>query len=30
VLTAQEELKVLVKVYRNLFNGEWYVEGEYD
>jgi hypothetical protein len=30
VLTAQEKLKVLVKVYRNLFNGEWYVEGEYD
>lgn len=30
VLTAQEEFKVLVKVYRNLFNGEWYVEGEYD
>jgi hypothetical protein len=30
VLTSQEELKVLVKVYRNLFNGEWYVEGEYD
>jgi hypothetical protein len=30
VLTAQEEHKVLVKVYRNLFNGEWYVEGEYD
>ena len=21
---------LLVKVYRNLFNGEWYVEGEYD
>ncbi len=30
VLTAQEEHKLLVKVYRNLFNGEWYVEGEYD
>jgi hypothetical protein len=30
VLTAQEEHKLLVKIYRNLFNGEWYVEGEYD
>jgi protein ImuB len=30
VLTAREQHELLVKVYRNHFNGEWYVEGEYD
>lgn len=30
VLVAQEEHRFLIRAYRDLFNGEWFIEGEYD